>query len=85
MFKNLLWKDDSLSELQILIVDLQLRTHASNVSNYDDERNYLNLGTSAMPQTPKDRNLESKDADDPSAGIETAGIELDRHKKKLGV
>lgn len=38
-----------------------------------------------MPQTPKDRNLESKDADDPSAGIETADIELDRHKKKFGV
>lgn len=35
-----------------------------------------------MPQTPKDRNLnnlESKDADVPSAGIETAGNELDRH------
>lgn len=79
---------DSLSELfkQISIADLQLRT--SNVSNYDNERSYLDLGTSAMPQTPKDRNLnnlESKDADVPSAGIETAGNELDRHKKKLGL
>lgn len=71
---------------EISIAELQLSAHASYVSNDDNERSHLKLGTAAMPQTPQYCNInnsENEDAAARSAGAETAGNEFDRHQKKL--
>lgn len=56
------------------------------ISNDDNKRSHLKLGTAAMPQTPRYRNInnsENEYAAARSAGVETAGNEFDRHEKKL--
>lgn len=70
---------------EIPIGSLQLETHASNVGNDGNERSPLNLGTVAMPQTRKHRDLiiwKIRTLFFRSAGVDK---KLDRLKRKLGL